>query len=261
MQGLCDKIISSRDSASNTVSALTKSTCTEVNMAKTSLPETYSIDNLQFEPFPKVHNFCDLTHSIFSRLTVLGYAGQSRWYCGCICGNITQVAATHLKTGNVRSCGCLASDYSVHWNATHGATKTPEYRSYTHAKGRCTNPNDKAFSRYGGRGIEFRFTSFEQFLKEVGPRPTTVHSIERIDNAGHYEAGNVRWATPKEQARNTRRNRVITFQGQTKSAVEWAELYGLKPRLLNERVRRGDCEKCLFRPPDRYSNRCKHKIN
>jgi hypothetical protein len=83
---------------------------------------------------------------------------------------------------------------------------TPEWTSFHAAKKRCTNPKFKQFADYGGRGIEFRFKSFEEFFAEVGPRPEPKfkYSLERIDNNSHYEVGNVRWATKKQQARNRR---------------------------------------------------------
>jgi hypothetical protein len=93
-------------------------------------------------------------------------------------------------------------------NWKHGMWNTPEYSSYLHAKDRCTKPNDQDWKHYGGRGIEFRFTSVEQFFAELGPRPSPAHSLDRIDNSGHYEPGNVRWATKVEQANNRRCPRI-----------------------------------------------------
>lgn len=83
--------------------------------------------------------------------------------------------------------------------------KNPERIAYAQAKARCTNPRHRAWKDYGGRGVEFRFRSFRQFIRLLGPRPSRRHSLDRIDNDGHYEPGNVRWATPRQQARNRRR--------------------------------------------------------
>jgi hypothetical protein len=85
----------------------------------------------------------------------------------------------------------------------HGMTRTPEYRAYHAAKERCTNPNAVGWKDYGGRGIRFLYTSFEQFIAEVGRRPEGM-SLDRIDNDGNYEPGNCRWATWDVQALNKR---------------------------------------------------------
>jgi hypothetical protein len=82
--------------------------------------------------------------------------------------------------------------------------RTPEYYAFFNARDRCTKPKNRAFKNYGGRGIEFRFASFEEFFAELGPRPQGTE-LERINNDGHYEPGNVRWATHGEQQVNRRR--------------------------------------------------------
>lgn len=89
-------------------------------------------------------------------------------------------------------------------------TGTPEYDAYNSAKERCLVPTRKGYKDYGGRGIKFLFTSFEQFFKEIGPRPKGK-TLDRKDNDGNYEPGNVRWATLKEQMNNTRRKRLSQF--------------------------------------------------
>jgi len=86
------------------------------------------------------------------------------------------------------------------FGGTHGPLKKV-YAIFRNAKDRCQNPHAKSYSYYGGRGVEFRFENFAQFYKEVGPRPEG-HSLDRIDNNGHYEPGNVRWASAKVQANN-----------------------------------------------------------
>jgi hypothetical protein len=86
------------------------------------------------------------------------------------------------------------------------ALRTVEYRVWERMRQRCGNPNAHNYKNYGGRGIECRFEHFADFIAEVGPRPSARHSIGRINNDGHYEAGNVRWETRTEQNRNTRWN-------------------------------------------------------
>ena len=85
----------------------------------------------------------------------------------------------------------------------HGMSTTPEYRAYIGAKVRCTNPKNLVWKHYGGRGIRFKFTSFEQFFAELGYRPKGK-SLDRKNNNGHYELGNVKWSTKSEQDRNRR---------------------------------------------------------
>ncbi len=80
----------------------------------------------------------------------------------------------------------------------------PERCAYAHAKGRCENPKDQAWKHYGGRGIQFLFASFKEFLKEIGPKPSSKHVLDRIQNNSDYRPGNVRWATRSESRRNTR---------------------------------------------------------
>lgn len=96
--------------------------------------------------------------------------------------------------------------------------RTPEYRAYSSAKYRCTNPNSPCWKDYGGRGIEFRFHSFAQFLGEVGKRPEGK-TLDRKDNNGNYEPGNVRWATPSQQRTNQRRSPLTEDHKQKVSAA------------------------------------------
>ncbi|MBK8468178.1 MAG: hypothetical protein IPL32_20375 [Chloracidobacterium sp.] len=111
------------------------------------------------------------------------------------------------------SCKCLNHEATGLRSRTNGQSlgrkQTPEYRSYRAAKERCNNPNHINFASYGGRGIRFLFTSFDEFFAEVGMKPTPEHSIDRYpDTNGNYQVGNVRWATPTQQANNRRPRRI-----------------------------------------------------
>lgn len=128
--------------------------------------------------------------------------GGVRWWCLCDCGTEKVINGNSLAAGNSRSCGCLHRD-AVH--RTHGASGTKEYRAWAQMKSRCNDPANARFSDYGGRGISVceRWAKFETFMEDLGPRPDGC-SLDRIDNDGNYEPGNVRWATGAEQAANKR---------------------------------------------------------
>jgi hypothetical protein len=107
---------------------------------------------------------------------------------------------------------------------------------------RCHKPSDKSFARYGARGIRVCVRwrdNFDAFLEDVGPRPSTQHSLERNDNNGDYEPGNVRWATPREQARNRSNNRLLTASGKTQTVAAWAEERGIAKTTVLNRLLRG----------------------
>ena len=87
-------------------------------------------------------------------------------------------------------------------NTNGTSVSIPEYKSYDHARQRCTNPNHNKFYFYGDRGVKFKFTNFSQWWAELGKKPTPSHTVDRIDGNGNYEVGNVRWATKQEQANN-----------------------------------------------------------
>lgn len=136
-------------------------------------------------------------------------------FCHCRCGNPAPLAkSTWIKRGWIKGQPFLfikghnrrgkpGLKGIKHGRFRHGGKGTQEYESYCQAKWRCTNPRNQAWLRYGGRGIKFLFTSFEQFLSELGRRPAGM-TLDRTSNDGNYQPGNVRWATPSEQMQNRR---------------------------------------------------------
>ena len=135
----------------------------------------------------------------------------------------------------------------------HGLSHLPEYKIWKAIKTRVFNPNYAAHKHYGGRGIAMHpkwAASFPAFMEAVGPRPSPKHSIDRYpDNNGNYEPGNVRWATPTEQALNQRSNRLVEFGGQILPISEVARQTGHKPSVLGSRTRRMPLEVALTLKP------------
>lgn len=173
--------------------------------------------------------FKDLSGRRFGRLLVEERAGMKgtsvAWRCLCLCGKRKDISSGALIAGRTLSCGCLGRQHRLEARTTHGATGSKEYRVWQKMLSRCTDTTNRRFKDYGGRGITVctRWRSFENFLEDMGQRPSMEHTIDRINNEGNYEPSNCRWATRKEQARNTRRTRLVTFDGVTKPLAQWAE--------------------------------------
>lgn len=200
--------------------------------------------------------FPDLTGATFGRLTVTGYSrskpkrksgGSAHlWMTVCTCGTKKEVIGNNLTVGHTRSCGCLHRELSRERQTTHGespsGSNSSEFGVWISMLARCRNSNSKNFPRYGGRGIKVcgRWVeSYENFLADMGRKPSPSHSIDRIDNNGNYEPSNCRWASRNEQARNTSRNRILTHQGRSKCAAEWAEITGLSRSTILRRLKLG----------------------
>jgi excisionase family DNA binding protein len=197
----------------------------------------------------------EITGQHFGRLTVIERAGSGKhkyalWRCVCDCGTVKIVNGNSLRRGRTQSCGCLRklAAHRGHGHTRHGRI-TPEYSSYKASKQRCENPRTPRYSDYGGRSIRFLFTSFEQFYAELGPRPEPkrLYSVDRIDNDGNYEPGNVKWSTRSEQQRNKRPRKprsavvdcIMAMAEEWMTANEAAEYLKVKPRSLLLWVRAG----------------------
>lgn len=179
----------------------------------------------------------------FGRLVVVRFDGvrfhTAHWLCRCDCGREVSVARENLRTGNSRSCGCARRE-TTSARAKHGGARpgryAPEYRSWQSMLARCRNPHLRGYIWYGGRGVTVcaRWSSsYAAFLADLGPRPPGT-TLERIDNNGNYEPGNVRWATPIEQGRNKRDVRlneqaakVIRTCTKSFGTTRMARLYGV----------------------------------
>lgn len=193
----------------------------------------------EYMPIKKTRD--DLTGCVFGLLTVqylLGsYKNKHYWMCSCTCGGSSEVPGSSLRSGNTKSCGCVATAKTAARNTTHGGSKTPLYGAWRRMIQRCEDEGCDDYKYYGARGIAVceRWHDFALFLDDVGPRPEGG-TIERVRNNEDYGPTNFRWATRHEQMQNTRQTRLITHDGKTMSLSEWARVHDIKPRTLNARV-------------------------
>lgn len=205
----------------------------------------------------------DLTGQKFTKLTAMEYHPNSvgtlgGWRCICECGNEVFETGGKLRSGHTKSCGCYGP--GRHTNIS----KSNTYRTWVGIRKRCESPSHKN-RNYAGRGISVckRWeNSYQEFLNDMGERPSRLHSIDRIDNNGNYDCGkcedcnsrgvfkcNCRWASSSEQSRNTRVNNCITYRGQTKTIAEWERLSSIPSRALRYRLQKGwDVERAFSEP-------------
>lgn len=172
---------------------------------------------------------------------------KATWICVCDCGARRVVAGYALRSAKTKSCGCHSRDVARARQFRHGLHKSSEYNIWRHMRGRCQNPRNAVWHRYGGRGIAVceRWLSFENFIADMGPRPPDT-SLDRIDNDGDYEPDNCRWATRTQQMNNT--EKTVYVDG--RPVREVAREVGMSPVLLWSRLRSGwSLERAVATPP------------
>jgi hypothetical protein len=190
----------------------------------------------------------DLTGQRFHRLVAIerapsGNKGASRWLCKCDCGTLKVIMAQNLKNGSTKACGCMnreKSGFVRHGHAFVGK-KTKTYICWESMHRRCNSPSDRSYHRYGGRGIKVcpSWRRFENFLADMGERPIGK-SLDRIDNNLGYSPENCRWATASEQAKNRSTTRLITHDGETMCARDWARELGMAYSTFQRHFKHGD---------------------
>lgn len=197
----------------------------------------------------------------FGRWLVVSFAkvapsSGSAWNCVCDCGNTKVVVGSSLKDGKSTSCGCYQKERVIESCTTHNMSDSKIYGIWCAIKARCLNPKDKNYHNYGGRGISIHpeWLDFEVFLRDVGEPPFENATLDRKENDGNYEPGNVVWSTQQEQCRNTRQNRILTFNGKSLCVAEWAEqpeviALGLKASTIRSRLILGWSEERIFTTP------------
>lgn len=209
----------------------------------------------------------DLSGKRFGRLVALERIGkriapngtnQSMWRCRCDCGNETVVKYIALTSGNTRSCGCMEEE-NRHTNMQNameqrrksvgkdfvGSLEThPLYKTWKSMLMRCNNPNVIGYRHYGGRGIKVcdRWSGelgFENFVNDMGERPSLTHTLDRIDVNGNYEPSNCRWATTEQQMNNRTDNSRIILNGESITCAQLCRKYGFYAIYVTHLIHRG----------------------
>ena len=189
----------------------------------------------------RMGRFVDITGQKFGSLTATSFRerknGKTIWNMTCDCGRHHATSLSHLRCGSSVQCKtCRTKKASLTRKRNNPNDKLrSEFNIWRGMNNRCSDLGDK---NYGGRGIRVNYSSFSDFIDDIGPRPSARHSVDRIDNNKGYEKGNCRWATSKEQNLNRRNNRIIEIDGNSKPISEWADQYGVCRSLVNARIKR-----------------------
>lgn len=195
---------------------------------------------------------------VIGERVVIAVLSPSRVRMRCRCGKESRVDVPRLAAGRSRLCNSCSNTEK---KTTHGATTkaagrvTPEYKAWRGMRARCTNPAHADWHNYGGRGVTVcaewdGHGGFAAFLAHIGRRPSSKHSIDRIDNNRGYAPGNVRWATVATQANNRRKTRTLTVRGVTRPFMEWVRESGLGKSTIAGRLEAGlSHDRAVLEPP------------
>jgi hypothetical protein len=203
----------------------------------------------EYSKFP----ILDISGLKFGKLIVINLEKKQGklfyWNCICECGAKRIVSSNNLRNKTAFSCGKCIKKNKKHGHKTRlGASL--EYSSWVSMKNRCYNKNTNNYSLYGGRGIavcDRWLNSFENFLEDMGNRPSKKHSLDRINVNGNYEPSNCRWATKYEQLRNQRTNVHLCVDGVVKIVADWAKVSGTSFSTIHSRIKRGFTDKeCVY---------------
>ncbi len=201
----------------------------------------------------KSSRLVDLTGKTFGKITALSFhsraekTGHAIWLVKCSCGKEFTVKQNNLSTGHTKSCGCLKMEKATgnkhSFKHGHGAgARSSEFNIWVGMKQRCHNPKATGYIQYGGRGIQVCdrwLNSFENFLADMGLKPSSNHTIERTDTDGDYCPENCIWLKAFDQQSNRRNNVKIEHNGEILTATEWERKMGVTPGRIHSRIWNG----------------------
>ena len=191
----------------------------------------------------------DISGLNFDTFTVISFNGRKGrkyyWNCLCICGNTFVSLGDRIKSGRTKSCGCINNGRSLLTKREykHGMCDTPEYSAWESMIGRCYNSKQRMYKWYGAKGrtvCERWKQSFENFIADMGKKPSPKHSLDRFpDKNGNYEPQNCRWATRFEQDRNTTRNFWVEFNGDKLVITDLSKKIGISTDNIKRHIKKG----------------------
>jgi len=192
---------------------------------------------------------------VISEFGIMGSSGKIHWNCICSCGKACIIDGGALSSGNTKSCGCFSSEILhkrnfVHGRAKRGKANSGIYKCWLHIKERCYNKSSMDYKDYGGRGIVVcdRWRDiFENFLNDMGEKPSSKHSIERVNVNGNYCPENCKWGTEEEQSNNKRNSRFVECFGKRLTVSQWSKSLGIHVQTILWRINNGRTpEQALF---------------
>lgn len=210
----------------------------------------------------------DLTGRSFERWIVIGFpkleiipSGYKywSWFCRCSCNKVERyVCEKNLRRGLSKSCGCLHKERARESHTKHGMSRRhPAYTTWANMWARCTNPKSARWTNYGGRGICVceQWQTFDGFWRDMGSTWFTGASIERQDVNLGYTKPNCIWIPFAKQARNKTTSVMLTLNGVTKNAAEWAEEVGISRYTIYGRLKHGWSDEDALTTPKRITGR------
>lgn len=208
--------------------------------------------------FKKGHGLKNIAGKRFGRLSVIRQAGVNKhssamWDCICDCGKKGRFKGINLISGHTKSCGCWRKDHSPGRKHGHASREgaSPEYTAWKNMINRCVKPCHTSYKFYGKRGIKVcnKWEHFQDFLADVGLRPSNQHSLHRLDNKLGYFPANVIWATREVQDNHRTNNVNLKFDGRTQTLMQWSREVGIKFSTLYFRLSNGWSVRDLLTTP------------